>query len=271
MAEPQTTGPHTTGPQAAPARPNPPKRQNRAGLTDILWTVLIPSIIMMSMASEDRLGPAWALVVALAFPVTHGVRGVMREGRVHWLSILGIVSVLLTGGLALLELPKEYIVVKETGIPLLIGLVLLGFQLAGKPLVRWVLSQVMDMEKVAADYAALGKEREFRRDVAVFDYGYLVSFFISAVLNYLLAVFILQSDPGTPAFTEELGQMTALSFPVISVPLMIITLGLLIFLWWRISKVTGNSAEHYLLLQSEEATKAPASKTRDDGDPSRGG
>ncbi len=242
-------------PDAAPPARQRPKS---GGFQDVLITVLIPAIIMTTLAKEDRLGPTWALVLALAFPVVHGVRGVLRDGKLDWLPILGVVSVLLTGGLALLEVPKEYIVIKETGVPLVIGLVLLGFQLAGKPVVRWVLSQVMDMERVAADYAAKGKEDAFRRDVMVFDYGYLLSFFVSAVLNYILAVVILESEPGTPAFTEELGYMTALSFPVISVPLMLITLGLLVFLWWRISRVTGNSVEDYLLLaQAAPKTGAP--------------
>jgi len=36
------------------------------------------------------------------------------------------------------------------------------------------------------------------------------SFLLSAVLNYFLAVYLLTADPGTQAFNEQLGKMTAL-------------------------------------------------------------
>ncbi len=44
---------------------------------------------------------------------------------------------------------------------------------------------------------------------------------LSAVGNYALARYLVVSPAGTPAFNEELGRLTALSFPVLMVPMML--------------------------------------------------
>ena len=65
------------------------------------------------------------------------------------------------------------------------------------------------------------------------------SFFLSSALNYILAKMILVSEPGTTAYTEELGRMTALSYPVIVIPSMILLIAALVFIrsnqknYWR--------------------------------------
>jgi len=69
------------------------------------------------------------------------------------------------------------------------------------------------------------------------------SFFLSSVLNYILAKIILVSAPGSVAFTEELGKMTALSFPVIALPSTIVLMSALFYLLHHIKKLTHLEAE----------------------------
>ena len=64
------------------------------------------------------------------------------------------------------------------------------------------------------------------------------SFFLSSALNYGLAKYLLVSPPGTPAFTEELGKMTALSFPVIALPSTIVLVVALFYLLQGVQKLT---------------------------------
>ena len=77
---------------------------------------------------------------------------------------------------------------------------------------------------------------------------YLVasSFFLSSVLNYLLAKWVLVSPPGTTAYTEELGKMTALSFPVIAIPSMVVMTISLVYLFVGIEKFTQLKLEDIL-------------------------
>jgi len=69
------------------------------------------------------------------------------------------------------------------------------------------------------------------------------SFFLSSILNYLLAVIILTADPGTVSFNEQLGKMTALSFPVIALPAMAVMMGNLFYLFRGIKRLTGLDLE----------------------------
>jgi len=58
------------------------------------------------------------------------------------------------------------------------------------------------------------------------------------VLNYALAKYILVSAPGTEAYSEELGKMTALSFPVIAIPSTLVLMVALMYLLNGIQKLT---------------------------------
>ena len=72
------------------------------------------------------------------------------------------------------------------------------------------------------------------------------SFFLSSALNYILAKVILVSEPGTPAYTEELGRMTALSYPVIVIPSMILLVTALWYLFGQIGKINGEDLDSFL-------------------------
>ena len=59
-------------------------------------------------------------------------------------------------------------------------------------------------------------KKEFNRGLSVATYLLASSFFLSGVLNYLLAKAIITSQAGSIAFNQELGKLTALSFPIIA-------------------------------------------------------
>jgi hypothetical protein len=51
---------------------------------------------------------------------------------------------------------------------------------------------------------------------------FFLSFWLSAILNYILAIGLIKSDTGTTAFNKELGQVTLWNYPVIVFPCMVI-------------------------------------------------
>ena len=72
------------------------------------------------------------------------------------------------------------------------------------------------------------------------------SFFLSSALNYGLARYLVTSPAGTPEYNEQLGTMTALSYPVIVLPSMIV-LGIAIwYLFKQIKEVTGQGLEDFM-------------------------
>ncbi|TNG02820.1 MAG: MFS transporter, partial [Gammaproteobacteria bacterium] len=94
-------------------------------LLDLVFSVVIPAFILMKLSGEAELGPVNALLLALAFPLGLGLYELIRFRKYNFISILGLVSVLLTGGIGLLELDAHWLAVKEAMIPGLIGSIVL--------------------------------------------------------------------------------------------------------------------------------------------------
>jgi hypothetical protein len=216
-----------------------PKRKSGM-LANLAFNIIIPTLIMTKLSGEDRLGPAWAIVVALAFPLAYGVRDWLQAHKPNFFSLLGIISVLLTGGMSLMQLDAGYIAIKEAAIPGLLGLATLISTWTRWPLVRVFLfnEQVMRVDVVRDALRQHGTERQFERRLTIASWMVAGSFFLSSALNYGLAKYLLVSPPGTPAFTEELGRMTALSFPVIALPSTVVLVAALFYLLQGVQKLT---------------------------------
>lgn len=215
-------------------------REKPSMLGNLAFNIIIPTVIMTKFSSDNYLGPVYGIVVALAFPVTYGIRDYLKSHKPNFFSILGVISVLLTGSMSLLQLDPEYIAIKEAAIPALFGLATL-FSIRSKyPLVKTFLynDQVLQIEKVKLALKEHQSEQDFEHKLGNASYLVAASFFLSSVLNYGLAKYILVSAPGTVAFTEELGKMTALSFPIIAVPSTLVLLAAMMYLLHHIQKLT---------------------------------
>lgn len=229
---------------------NAPAKQKKSGFfSNLLINVVIPAVVLSRLSGEDALGPVWAVVVALAFPLLFGLWELRQSGKVNFFSVLGIVSVLLTGGISLLQLDPSYIAIKEALIPGLIGIIVLVSQYTPYPFVKKLLinPELLDTDKLQQALAAQNNSAEFDRRMARAGYIVAASFFMSSVLNYVLAKAIVVSQPGTTAYAEELGRMTWLSYPVIVVPSMIMLLGSIWYIFRQIGKLTGQSLEDFIL------------------------
>jgi hypothetical protein len=225
-----------------------PKKSQGGFLGNLAFNIIIPGIVLSRFSGEDSLGPAWASIVALSFPILYGIWDLKASGKINPFSVLGIVSVLLTGGISLLELPPRYIAIKEAAIPGLIGIAVMISQYTRWPLVRTLIlnAQLIRVDELAAALAAKGNTSLFDRRLSQASYIVASSFFLSSTLNYILATIILVSPPGTPEFNAELGRMTALSYPVIAIPSMIVLMIAIWFVFASIKRLTGHSLETFL-------------------------
>ncbi|GAC21965.1 VC0807 family protein [Paraglaciecola arctica] len=226
-----------------------PKPQKKSGLLgNLAFNIIIPVVILTNLSSDEYLGPAWSIVAALIFPIGFGIWDLKQTSKINPFSVLGIVSVFLTGGISLLELPAEYIAIKEATIPAIIGIAVLITQRTSKPLLKvFVLSeQIINWENLNQSLENSGASNEFEKKMAISSYIVAASFFLSAALNYILAKVILVSPPGTTEYTEELGRMTALSYPVIVIPSMLMLIAALWYIFAQIKKLTGEDLDHFL-------------------------
>lgn len=211
--------------------PAKPKKENM--LINILMNIVIPTLILTNLSSEQYLGATLGLLLALSFPIAYGLKDYLTQRKFNFFSALGIVSVLLTGGISLLHLPTQYYAIKEAAIPGLIGLIVIISTKTRFPLVKTFLynENLLRVDKIAAALAERGNSEKFEKTLRNGSYIIAMSFFISSILNYVLAKMIVVSPTGTPEFNVEIGKMHALGFPVIAVPSLIIMVATLMYIF----------------------------------------
>ena len=211
----------------------PAKTKQENPLLNIGCNVVIPSVIMTKFSDEAWLGQMWGLIIALLFPLIYGLWDWFRLKKINFFSGLGLFSILLTGVIGLGKLDRNWMIAKETAIPLIFGIVVVVSEWWGRSLVRLFFEQIIDLKKIDAAFREKGDSITLPKTLSRASYMLGGTFFISAALNFILAFVILKGNPGSIEFTQSLGKMTALSFPVISLPLMIIT-GLILWSFFRV-------------------------------------
>ncbi|HAS8386822.1 TPA: MFS transporter [Vibrio vulnificus] len=214
-------------------------------LVEILFNVFVPSFILMKFSGEEHLGTALALVVALLFPIVYGGMDLIRNKKFNFISALGFVSVLLTGGIGLLELDTKWLALKEALIPGLIGLAVFGSTFTRYPLMqKMVLNDtVLNLDLITQRLKERGKTDAFERCLMSSNYLFASTFAFSSVMNYFLATWIVTSPAGTVEFNEELGKLTLYSYPVIAIPSMLMMFGIFYYVWRQIRSMTSLETE----------------------------
>ncbi|AUJ36542.1 TPA: MFS transporter [Vibrio vulnificus] len=214
-------------------------------LVEILFNVFVPSFILMKFSGEEHLGTALALVVALLFPIVYGGMDLIRNKKFNFISALGFVSVLLTGGIGLLELDTKWLALKEALIPGLIGLAVFGSTFTRYPLMqKMVLNDtVLNLDLITQRLKERGKTDAFERCLMSSNYLFASTFAFSSVMNYFLATWIVTSPAGTVEFNEELGKLTLYSYPVIAIPSMLMMFGIFYYVWRQIRSMTSLDTE----------------------------
>jgi len=217
-------------------------------LIDLMLSIVIPSIILMKFSGDNKLGTTTALVVALAFPIGLGLYELIRFRNTNYIALLGLVSVLLTGSIGLLQLDAQWLAVKEAAIPALLGIAVLVSARLGYPVIRLLIynPKLLNTERISTILRARGQDAVFESRLLNATYLLGATFFFSAVMNYLLARWIVVSPSGSAAFNEELGRLTLVSYPVIAVPSMLMILGIFYILWRSIHGLTGLTLEEIM-------------------------
>ena len=230
-------------------------------MLSILINVILPTIIMTRFSGEDELGAVPSLLVALAFPFFYAIYEMAKQKKVGWMPIIGLVSILVSGGIGLLKLPAEWVAVKEAMIPAILALAILVSAWIGKPLARVFLDQILNKERVHAELEKSGNLHEYERRTAIATWLLAGAFFLSAALNFILATIVVTADGGTQEYTEQMGRMTALSFPVITIPVFIVLTGTIFYIMNTVSKLTGLEAED--VLRDHKAEKRAQQEAQD--------
>jgi len=226
-------------------------------LMNILVNIVFPAMILNKLSGPDRLGPFFAMLLALSLPVLYGAWEFMTTRHHNFVSILGFASILLTGCLGLFQVDGFWFAAKEASIPGLIALGTLWSMRTSKPLVKLMLynDRIINIVNVEAALEQRGAKARFSGLMVKTTFILALSFVVSAVLNFFLAIWVLKAPAGTPEFNEQLARMTALSYPVIVIPSLII---MMIAVWMLIrglKQLTGLEMDQILSEQASGVKK----------------
>lgn len=212
------------------------KKEN--ALINIAINVIAPWLILSKLSKPEMLGEFWSLILALAMPISYGLYDFFTRKKYNVFSIIGFASTLLTGVIGLAKLDRNWMIAKETAVPLLFGLLTIVSKKTSWAIVPAFLGQALDLDQIKETFKNKGKESMYDYFINFSTYSLAGSFLLSAFLNFALAVYILEGEPGTVQFNESLGKMTGLSFPVIVAPMMFV-MG---FIFYRIFNILKEHA-----------------------------
>lgn len=211
-------------------------------LLDLGLTIILPSIALEKLSAPDKLGPVWALVVALLLPLGFGVWCYMQKRGLNFFSILGLIAVLVTGGLGLLNLNAIWFATKEALFPVFLGIAFPLSHRWGKPLVSELLlnPQLINIPLLHQALDTPEKHSAFSRLLKRASWGMTGTFLFSAAANFVLALYLLgEKAPGSEEYTKAIGRLNWAGFLVIGIPLMGVTLLLLLWLLRTLTSITG--------------------------------
>ncbi|HSI63827.1 MAG TPA: VC0807 family protein [Candidatus Saccharimonadia bacterium] len=219
---------------AAPPPPNP--------LIEIVLTIILPSLVLDQLSKPERLGPLWALVVSLLFPLGFGVWCFVQKKGWNLFSILGFATILLTGSLGLLKLQAFWFAVKESTVPLIIGLAFPLSHRFGKPLINAMILQphVMNLEALHGAITTPEKRTDYNQAVFRASCGMALGMVGSSIANFFLAMYLLGGkEPATEAFMKGIAKLNWMGMIVIGVPMMVVMLFVFFRLLKHLQRITG--------------------------------
>lgn len=204
-------------------------------MSKALINIFLPVAILLTLSDESRLGPLAALLLAVGIPATYGTWELVRTRKINASSILGIVSVLMTGAIAVFELDTRYFAVKEAAIPVGFAAILLISNRMSFPVVKLLFDVVQRKERVERLIPEHHQETAYRKHIERSGALWAGIMILSGVMKFTLASIIMTADAGTREFNTQLATYELVQIPTS----MTITMVLILSLIYFIAKGTG--------------------------------
>ena len=226
-------------------------KKKDSGFNNLLINIIIPALILMKGAKFfPSLTSVQVLLLALAFPFFYGLYDFFIKKEKNFIAILGFVSILLSGIVGVLQLSTELIAIKEAAIPFIIGCVILISNYTSYPIApKFLYHEEIFDKKTINENLDDTQEITLKDKIKKASFFLFLSFMLSAVLNFVLAKYFIQSPTGTEAFNDELGKMTLYSYPIIVIPSMLIMFGIMRYIYVNIKNLTGLTSDDILLFK----------------------
>jgi hypothetical protein len=232
-----------------------PTKAKGTPVRDAVVNIIVPSIILMKLSKPELLGPLWAFALALVIPFSYGIVSAVQEKKLNWISALGLFNILTSGALRYFEVGRIGFAFKEALTPAIIGLAVVISLKSENPLVSKMLynEQVLNLDKINSILTEKNEFPNLQKLLVQTTWMLAASFFLSSFMNFSLALWFLKSPVNSVEFNQELGRMTAMSWPMIVLPCMLVMGFSLWHLGSGIRRLTGLDWENVLKVESEKS------------------
>lgn len=204
-------------------------------MVNALVNIALPVLVLLTLSGEDRLGPIPALLLAIGIPAAYGLDRLIRRRQVNIQSILGLLSVLLTGVIGVFRLDTILFPVKEAAIPIGFAMILIASNRTSFPIVKLLFDIVQRKEVVETAVRSRGGELAYRRHIERSGRRWAGIMVTSGVMKAILAGVIVTAETGTEAFNRQLARYELAQVPTS----MLVTMVLVLALIWSIARGTG--------------------------------
>ncbi len=245
---------------------NSPSKQGHP-LANLLVNVIVPVLALGHLSKVGdkpwNLGPRRALVLALVLPLAYGIRHFILSRKLNVFSLVGLISVLLTGGLMVYLWNADGTIkpnavllfgIKEASIPFVLGMCVLASHRTPTPLLRVLLytHAIFDVETIEARVDERGAREAYDRLLWRSTLCFAASFAVSMVLTPMVAWHFLcgidlHAGDARELFSQGMAKVTGWAFGVVGVPMF----AFLFLTFWQLlrglRRITGLENEKLLL------------------------
>ncbi len=209
-----------------------------SSLIQLLVGFIVPTIILLTMSGNDRLGPLGAMLLALVFPVALELYGLTRRRKPSLMSIAAIIGILLIGLISVLGLSKDWLALRRSAL-YTVGAIVLFVIVRFKPtLIEKGLDRVLEMEGIRTASRKNKTEAQLMRYTVKAGYVFALILLIIAAASYILTILFITAPTGSSEFNAQYAELRILSIFVITAPFIIAVTGVFVYLINKFEKLS---------------------------------
>lgn len=207
---------------------------------------IVPTIVLMTLSTESRLGPFVAMTLALLPPILLEVYSFLTGRKASILSIVAIIGILLIGAISFFGLSEEWLGVRRAGIYAIAAAAIAAILIFKRDWIDKGLSKLIDMPRVREAARKNKTEAEISKHITRVGYLLVIFLVVIAIWSYVLTIIVITSPTGSSGFNAEYAELRLLGLPYVSLPLLIGVTILLVYLVIGFEKYTGIDIEELL-------------------------
>lgn len=214
---------------------------------------VIPTIILMTLSDESKLGPLLAMTLALIPPIALEIYSFFSGRKASIISLFAIIGVLLIGAISLFGLSEEWLGARRAGFYVIAAGFIAAVLLFKRDWIDKGLGKIIDMPTVRAAAKKKNTETEISNHISKVGYILVIFLLLIAIWSYVLTVIVITAPTGSSEFNPQYAELRLIGIPLVSGPLLIGMAALLVYLAHGFEKLTGIDIE--TLLKKKDRSK----------------